>query len=61
MKKAFYKPNEYDKFNLLTDDSLQRKRFSVIKDHNNIDIFRRLFDTISIEDLEKYYTLKNSL
>ena len=45
-----FTPSENDKFNICSDDSLQRKRFAEKEDIDMVDIIKQLFDGISSED-----------
>ena len=54
VEKATYKPTDKDKFNLNSDDALQRKRLSE-KEKDNSDIVKQLFDTITIEEIVDFY------
>ena len=45
-----YNPTINDKFNLLTDDPLQKKRLKEQDDVDLVDIVRLLFTGISSED-----------
>jgi hypothetical protein len=39
-----------DKFNLSSDDPLQKKKFLELEDPENLDIYKRIFDNITIEE-----------
>ena len=54
VEKATYQPTDKDKFNLNSDDALQRKRHSE-KEKDNSDIVKQLFDTITIEEIVDFY------
>ena len=45
-----FTPSENDKFNICSDDSLQRKRFADKEDIDMLDVIKQLFDGISSED-----------
>jgi hypothetical protein len=55
MKNAQYKPLENDKFNLYGDDSLQRKKFVELEDIDGPEVYKRLFDNMSIEKAVDLY------
>ena len=39
-----------DKFNLSSDDPLQKKKFLELEEPENLDIYKRIFDNITIEE-----------
>jgi len=45
-----FTPTEHDKFNICSDDSLQRKRFAEKEDVDMVDTIKQLFDGISSEN-----------
>jgi hypothetical protein len=47
---ATYQPTKNDKFNIYSDDALQKKRFSADKENHIADIPKRLFDTITPDE-----------
>ena len=51
IKNTKYNPTDNDKFNLYGDDCLQRKRFSELEDLDGPNIYKRLFDNITIEKI----------
>jgi hypothetical protein len=53
--KAVYHPTENDKFNIIGDDTLQRKRFQHKEEIDLIDILKQLFDGISSEEAVDFY------
>lgn len=55
IEKSSYNPTENDKFNLMGDDSLQRKRFQNSEDIDHIDITRQLFDGVTSEEAVDFY------
>lgn len=50
-----FTPSEQDKFNICSDDSLQRKRFTEKEDIDMVDVIKQLFDGISSEDSVDFY------
>ena len=55
IKNAKYIPTDNDNFNLYGDDCLQRKRFSELDDLDGPDIYKRIFDNITIEKAVDLY------
>ena len=53
---AFYNPTENDKFNMYSDDIIQKKRFLSLKNsHDIIDIIKLLFDKLTTEQAVDFY------
>ena len=59
--KFMYKPTENDKFNLSTDDILQKKRLQEQEDIDLVDIVRMIFDGISTKEAVDFLRYKNLL
>ena len=60
-KKFMYSPSNNDKFNLSSDDPLQRKRFKEQEDVDLVDIVRLLFTGVSSEEAVDLLRNKNLL
>jgi hypothetical protein len=60
-KKFIYNPSNNDKFNLLTDDILQKKRFQEQEDTDLVDIVKLLFTGVSSEEAVDLLRNKNLL
>jgi hypothetical protein len=58
VKNSKYIPGDNDKFNLSGDDSLQRKRFIELEDVDGCEIYRRIFDNITIEKSIDLYRIR---
>lgn len=57
--KATYQASLQDKFNIHTDDVLQKKRFEKTKDFDVVEIVKLLFDNITSEECVDLYREKN--
>lgn len=58
VEKATYIPTEDDKFNLKTDDTLQKKRLKNESETDFGEIIKRMFDNISFNDVAELYNSK---
>lgn len=61
VEKASYTQTENDKFNILTDDSLQRNKFKTEKETDFREVIISLFDDIGFEDIVELYRSKKTM
>ena len=60
VEKASYIPTENDKFNITSDDSLQKKKWLTEQESNFDETINQLFDNISFEDKVELYKNKKT-
>jgi hypothetical protein len=60
IEKAIYVPTEIDKFNMTSDDGLQRKRYNDETETDFGEIINQLFDNISFEEVVELYKNKKT-
>ena len=60
IEKSTYVPTEIDKFNMTSDDGLQRKRYNDETETDFGEIINQLFDNISFEEVVELYKNKKT-
>jgi hypothetical protein len=60
IEKATYVPTEIDKFNMTSDDGLQKKRYNDEIETDFGEIISQLFDNISFEEIVELYKNKKT-